>query len=468
MAESVETHGVIITHGIGDKIKPGDLLADFSNYLADGLLQSPEVDEKGNKIYPEILREAELSGGIPSVTLHIKSPDRKKEFRWICKEAFWGDAFPPPKASTVIWWLLTKNLFHQLEYAYQGIFKDPANDRTFIPEEDREKEIKKHLQVTQWTAAKEEKTSYTKLVTKSSLTMIVLFPVAILAYIVLALVWICQFLPAIGPLEEVLKWVHKLDPFLSNSLGDAQKYIVHGVWSANARGRLENIVAAMYNDEYGSVRDITLIAHSMGCVVAYDAMAEGSTLAEKIEELQSKGKKKKITFISVGSGINQLFQVARKSNLYSQSRFKLPLASVITGIKDISKQTSQKPEDEFYWLDIYARRDPVPAGGVDKAVITQARVDPERQVKRRKIINKDNIALDHSAYWSNTELFTPRVARAINGGTDYPWPEAGITPEKLARRTREAARLTLLVRVAGAVIIVGGIVAACLWGTGAI
>jgi len=52
----------------------------------------------------------------------------------------------------------------------------------------------------------------------------------------------------------------------------------------------------------------------------------------------------------------------------------------------------------------------------------------------------------------------PRIARAINGGTEYPWPEAGITPEKLSRRTQYAARFGWLTKIVAGVVIVGCVV----------
>jgi hypothetical protein len=59
---------------------------------------------------------------------------------------------------------------------------------------------------------------------------------------------------------------------------------------------------------------------------------------------------------------------------------------------------------------------------------------------------------DHSYYWVNKSLVVPRIARAINGGSEYPWPEVGVTQEKLARHIRGVAMLVLLRLVLGAVV----------------
>jgi len=454
MALSPGKHGVIVTHGIGDNMKPGNLLADFTNSLADALMESPE---KGGK--QEIRREADLSEDPPSVTLQIKSPSGEKA-TWVCKEAFWGDAFPPPKASTVLWWLLTKNLSNQIKNVWEGIYKDPANDETYIPEQDKKLEKKRHPRAPVWRARTKQKSSYIILSLKSASTPVWIIPLAGIIYLFLFLIWICQFIPiipSIGPLEKVLTWAHKLDPFLSNSLGDVQRYIEHGVWSANARARLEKVIIAMLKDQFGRVKDITIVAHSMGCVVTYDALAKGGKVAEEIKRLESWGKSKKITFVSVGSGINQVFSLAKdkKSKPYAQKQFKRPLAKEITGHSGATRQTSKPLEDKFFWLDIYARRDPVPAGELNDDIIKQAEVDPERQVKRRKVINTDNIMFDHTSYWANKDIVMPRIARAINGGTEYPWPEAGITPRKLSHRAKYATRLGRLAKIVIGVVIAG-------------
>ncbi len=444
MALSPGIHGVIVIHGIGDKMKPGDILADFTSYLADALMESPAKDNGGQELFPEIRREANLSAQPPSVILQIKSPSGENA-TWVCKEAFWGDAFPPPRAATVLWWLLKQNLRTQIRYVWDGVAHDPANDATYMPD------IRKYNEKPAWTA---KKRLANKFRLKSLLAGLMIPVLAVLTGIILFFIWILQWIPSFGALDSILKWAHKLDPFLSNSLGDVQKYIEHGVWSANARVRLENVIIDMMDDRFGKVQDITIVAHSMGCVVTYDALAEGGKVAEEMSHLAAQGINKKITLVTVGSGINQVFRLARRSNLYARKQFSRSLAKEITGYGN----TTIPLQDKFFWLDIYARRDPVPAGDLDPEIIAQAKVDSERQVKRRKVINKDSFILDHISYWANKEIVMPRIARAINGGTGYPWPEAGITPDKLARRTRDAARFGLLVKSAAWIVIAGGII----------
>jgi hypothetical protein len=260
-------------------------------------------------------------------------------------------------------------------------------------------------------------------------------------------------------LEKVLKWVRKLDPFITNSFGDVHKYMEHEVWRANARGRLEDIIIAMLNENGGpeAIKDITIIAHSMGCVVAYDALAERGKVAieieKKIKKAKNGWKQKKITFVSVGSAINQVWE------LYANDQFKRPLAKEITGSG--SGKTPEQQKEQFHWLDIWARRDPVPAGHLNHAVIEKAGVHSQ-QFKGRRIINMDSIFLDHSAYWSNKDDCIPRIAEAIN--TDKPlWPGADITEKKLTQRIKYASRfrwltLKLLAQIVVGTVVAGGVV----------
>jgi hypothetical protein len=188
------------------------------------------------------------------------------------------------------------------------------------------------------------------------------------------------------------------------------------------------------------IKDITIVAHSMGAILAYDALTEGGNIAQAVAKLGSDNKKS--NFVSVGGAINRVFTMIESGKKkrdkiikYNDLQITKPLAKEITGYS-LEKQREHL-EDRFYWLDIFARRDPVPAGPVSKTIIAKADIDPIKQMKERKVINKDSMLFDHVSYWENSELVMPRIVRAINGGTDYPWPEAGITDEKYLKESRK-------------------------------
>jgi hypothetical protein len=100
-------------------------------------------------------------------------------------------------------------------------------------------------------------------------------------------------------------------------------------------------------------------------------------------------------------------------------------------------------ERDFFWLDIYSRLDPVPAGDLDQAIINQLGI-PAEKIKRRRVVNIDNPITDHDCYFPNKDEVMPRIARAINGGKEYPWAEAGITEKKLRGHKTRVAFYSLL------------------------
>ncbi|MBI2850518.1 MAG: alpha/beta hydrolase [Chloroflexi bacterium] len=442
------THGVIIVHGIGDQL-PGDTLAGFAKGICDALINSP----KGNDL-PAIELKSDLSGSPPSVTLRITSP-YGEQANWVCQEAYWNDAFPPPSATQVLWWGVNQNLRNQLSSLLKTL-EDPVNEE--LPTEtERQKEKAKAGSGAGTTGAVEQsKKSKTQVRAKSGiLSGIALIPLVPLTYFLLGLTWLLHIVPSIGPLDKAISWIRKLDPSLSSSLGDVQRYVEQQIWSANARARLENIVIAMLND--GGIKDITIVAHSMGSIVAYDALTEGGNIADAITRAAGKNSKK-ITFVSVGAAINRVFAVvsppsSKKSarekardTRYNDLQITKPLAKAITGYGDAAY--AGHLEDKFFWLDIFARRDPVPSGPIETRIIEKAGIDPIKQMKERKVINTDNFVFDHSSYWGNKELVMPRIVRAINGGKGYPWPEAGITEDKVSRRVRIALRVVSLTEIA--------------------
>lgn len=105
-------HGVVIVHGIGTQQR-GDVLADFSKALCDTLISSP-INSPNGRRYPTIELKSDISGIHDSVALQITSPYNQTA-TWLCREAFWRDAFPRPKASQVLWWGLNLNLKQQVK-----------------------------------------------------------------------------------------------------------------------------------------------------------------------------------------------------------------------------------------------------------------------------------------------------------------------------------------------------------------
>ncbi len=473
MSLSSGIHGVVIVHGIGDQ-RPGDTLADFSKALCDTLINCA-VDSSNGRIPPVIQLKSDFSGSPPSVTMRITSPDGKEKTTWVCQEAYWNDAFPASPPTKVLWWGVNQNLGKQLGSLLM-MLRDPANEK-YPTEREQEKEAAKvksgakdSVSVRLTGSAKAPVVVNSGFI--SGLALVIITP---LMYLLLGVIWLLHFVPSIGPLDKIIAWIRKLDPFVSSSLGDIERYIDHEIWSANARARVENVVIRMLQNE--EIKDITIIAHSMGAVVVYDALTEGGNIAEAVLQLDETSRKK-VTFVSVGGAINRVFDMIFSPDLpkprhrtngeirYNDLQITRPLAKAITGFDEGKNATAL--QDKFYWLDIFARRDPIPAGPIGEKIIAKAGIDPVRQMKERRVVNKDSLVFDHVAYWENRELVMPRIIRSINGGTEYPWPEAGITEEKVLRRIKTASRYASLSKTTLFLVMLGLAVFAYLKFTGTI
>lgn len=433
MALKEGNHGVIAIHGVeAEETKRGKLLANLTNSLADTLLESP-AGEEPNQISPTIRREANFTDDPARVILKITAPD-KSEATWDCREAFWAESFLAPRASSVLKWTI-KLWAKQAGRIKEALLRDPVNQTNYRPPP------------PSGTSAEEpvyKPRGLIKAIYRLELAVIVFLftPLSLLIIPILYIAWPLYWLPQFGRVAKVIhKVLHSADAFMSDVLGDAKRLIEHGVWAASARGILERIIIDMLEDD--KIADITIVAHSAGCVVSYDALRKGGPVAEAVGERENAGKSgKKLTLITVGSALKLVMGVARESNLYARTHFMEPIDERITGNDPKAKLSAEKLREKFFWLDIRARLDPLTFLQMDAQLAEHAGVN-DAQWKTREVINLDNILRDHTYYWMNRDLVIPRIARCINGG-EYPWEEAGVTEKKLRHHYDRIAYLGLL------------------------
>ena len=122
------------------------------------------------------------------------------------------------------------------------------------------------------------------------------------------------------------------------------------MWSASARGRVERAAKLLLDD---GVDDLAVIAHSAGCGVAYDALLEGSEIAEALEGTQTK-----LTLVTLGSAMNRFYLLSTQADGRFARRYTGPLDQRLTkrSAQDAADDTPP-PRERFYWLDIFARLD---------------------------------------------------------------------------------------------------------------
>jgi hypothetical protein len=441
--QQVHRHGVIVVHGQGADSKAGDFLAQVTNSIADVL-----EGERG-----EVARTFSLGGDLPAATIEATPPDTlgdRHRFEFV--EAFWDDAFPPPSEQVIYRWAISKGL-EQLRFTVRGWLQWPPSPLRVMT-----RDPVNHLRGAIAPAPGEDKLPVPRLITATywiqlvaiRLLLAIAFVLGIPILVILFLLDVLDGTPFIrmfGFWSKVSEAIHSLDPFLTKVMGDSERYVEDGMWSASARGVVEGAIIGMLGRE--DIDDVTIVAHSAGCGVSYDALLEGGRVAEA--GLSGK----RLTLVTLGSAINRYYWLSKARHAVSPFAQRFATRGLdprVTGVvsfgPDGISAPASAPEAEqrarFRWLDIYARFDYVPAGPVRPEVLRAARLD-DGQFSSRQVINTDGPGGDHFAYFRNKSLVIPRINRAICGGVD-PWPpvvEGGDSWTK-AKARRHLVRVAVL------------------------
>ncbi|MFQ5861195.1 MAG: hypothetical protein ACE5IG_06570, partial [Dehalococcoidia bacterium] len=254
----------------------------------------------------------------------------------------------------------------------------------------------------------------------ATFSLLVLFALGAFLVVPLLLVtWAASFLPPVLGLGSLVRQLeHLLRGFLVRQLGDAKQYIDHGIWAANVRGRLERAILELLQEP--QVRSVTVISHSWGSVIAYEALSQGGEVDRFLQGLPE-AERKPVGLVTVGAGLNRApLMVRRSGSPHARSRLFRPLLEGLT------------------WLNLFSRHDPVPAGPLSTAFKGWAQVPPGR-FKERRVVNLDDVLNDHYAYWRNREVVLPRLVKAITHDDPAFADVSAVRPEAVRRRLRQVA-----------------------------
>lgn len=436
-------HGVVVVHGqVSQATECGQQLALVANGIADTL------ENAGGTVQRSFL----AAGGRATGSLRVTAPGgaATEEFDFV--EAYWAQSLPPASADVVARWIL-RRAPREAMTVVRGFWRNIANDRIEAGPGGRS-----GYPARAWLRA-------TFTIELAVLTVVIAV-LAALSIVLSPLVYALYTLggggrsKAGGFLTSIFTALHQLDPFLSGVMGDSWRFVEDGMWSVNVRDVVENAVVGFYDDP--DITDITIIAHSAGCGVSYDALALGRTTGDAAAR---NSPAKRLTLVTAGSAMNRFYALSKasKTSPYTRRLSAEPLDPRITGVSKSGSFPATTADDvallqsRFYWLDIYARMDLVPGGGASDEVVAMAGIDP-CQLKCRPVINEDSLVQDHFGYFSNTDLVVPRLIRAIYGGA-YPWSGTGradtpaITGDRVSHRTRAVATLQAIrMTVAGMVL----------------
>ena len=395
------THGVVVIHGQGADRERGTFLAEVSSAIAD-TLESQQAS---------VSRSFGRTSHLPEVMLTVtaKAGDGVRDVPdYTLVGAYWDDAFPPPAAETVYRWAFP-HVLRQVTQTFCLIF-DSTNDWRGGP---RGNQTRPKLGF--WTRLSFQ--------IHSVVLWVLLLVAVILSLPILAILFILTVLsktPGLrlfGLWALVIRAIHTLDPFVTEIMGDSQRYVDDGVWAASARGVIEMATIDLLNRP--GINDVTLAAHSAGCGVAYDALLEGGVVGK----LLSRGASQKaVRLVTLGSAINRYYWISSRAKKAGGS----PVARrfVDRHLDPSVVRPSSEPK-LFSWLDLHARFDFVSSGGLDPGLVPP---ELESHVTSRQVVNRDNPFEDHFGYFENRSLVMPRIIWAINGDEDPLRPVTGPVP----------------------------------------
>lgn len=152
--------------------------------------------------------------------------------------------------------------------------------------------------------------------------------------------------------------------------------------------------------DYQPCETVTVIAHSGGCVVSYNALStpelKGWSFGDLAgPDLPARSAPRWVTWFTVGSGLNLAYQMA-PHDWFWQRRL----------------------DPRIRWVNLWARYDPVPFGPVPVGLrdqVVRGGPAPADRFEDVRVVNRENPFADHGAYWRNYEEVVSRFVYEILG-----------------------------------------------------
>ena len=441
----VTRRGIVVVHGVGSQKRADHL----------DLFTEPFVRFLGSALGPENVeldvQPATETSGLAWATLHLKArpegaddsaPTEVVE-EWHIREAWWARHFKPSASKTVLFWglmagitlviatgqhLWARNIRRVLGKK-QAKNPDAILGRPWDYESDAPTAVKDQgiwtIVGAGWLKALADALVWAVW----SIAFVSVMAVGFAGLLVLY-VFLLFPLSFVFP-EAVAKIQRNLTDLLVASIGDQHAITTRRIAIAGAANEVERALwtflhpkalsgARATNPNFAGYDTVTVVAHSAGCVVSYDAIV-GRDVQEWLTNLGTNPPQgieplSRLNWVTVGSGLNLAWRMRRKSP--QDAAFWRPLTRI-------------------NWLNIYARYDPVPQGAPPQGLVEQlAGPDPlvpavglTKQQKAEfsrpkepaprpayvnlRVANEDWVITDHNRYWTNDAEVASRIAHVI-------------------------------------------------------
>lgn len=367
---------ILVMHGVGSQEK-GQTLNDVVEPLAR-FLQRPSASPG----HPEGLRldvDMRPEQGPAHATPRFQVGSEDEE--WVITEAWWAKRFFANSTGPVLRWGFAALVRHGWSIVY-GILVRPAV-RPDEPEPNDEvyREPKARALSRLWDIL-------------VALAVAVLYiPAAIVIIGLAAIFYVIAMLPTwlLIPIPAAAA-VRALVNSLVDGPGD-QQVMTSNYLARDSASRAVVEALAPHLDhtapDYTPCDTVTIIAHSGGAVVSYDALS-----GPDVKGWSFGNGRTSVTWFTVGSGLNLAYRMGATRGFWNRGL-----------------------DPRITWVNLWARYDPVPHGPAIPELLQQIATgsDAADRCRSLRVVNRDNPFADHGEYWRNYEEVVSRFVYEIMG-----------------------------------------------------
>ena len=419
--------GIVIVHGVGSTRK-GSYIDSFAEPLAAYVGTSLGFDN----VSLDVNHEPD-GGGQTWATLCLGTRGTETDETWHIREAWWTESFRASKPQSVLFWGVIagltllwssfKNVVFRpfLRFVAAGWYYSLSVGQT----DKYGRPLANGMEADEanqgvWTLARAP--FWKRLIDALMWTTLVAFYLLVAVALVVIVVPIYIFL--LTPLSFVLpKQVaavsRKILSILLSTVGDQQALTTRMFALASASHQVERALWTMLSAEglrhrareapgFTGSETVTVVAHSGGAVVSYDALAGDALGRWQGEELPDGLRRPaRLNWFTAGSGLNLAFNMHRRKHPQDIAFWRR-----IDGFVN--------------WVNVYARYDPIPQGPAPRGLVDRVMGEDRRATEPHaanlpprppyvclRVVNTDFPADDHFGYWDNHDEVLSRLVHVI-------------------------------------------------------
>jgi hypothetical protein len=240
---------------------------------------------------------------------------------------------------------------------------------------------------------------------QAAIVDVALIPLAPFLLAALIAFWLLEPLRSAGVLPSPIAQLQRtLTNIPLQSLGDVWIYFKHPWDASRIRVRFEERfrqimeIVRLDQENENKIEAVVVMAHSLGSVVAYEALT-GRRILKLIHEIIHPGGRVRFHFITFGSALNSAWDFVTQ-----EERFRFFNRLIDPAIR---------------WLNIYSQEDPVSRWPLRRPRQPRGilgRLGQPQSFRNLEVVNQMDMFSDHSAYWNNAEQVLAPMLNRITGG----------------------------------------------------